>query len=296
MALKIMIKLLSLLLTLGLSLPLWADSGCQDLLLREALTPAQKTAILHADSGDYKVSVLWGLIDNKPKTVVLFGEAHLKDSAAKEAGREVVKHFNLRGLEGASVEITWGGRVLAWAVHAGYAFNRILTFGKRQHETTIDDAIESAKTSGARNIPLEKGHVPDLPENIQSIILPTQMLTCAAAFCGDVLYYLEPTNTVSNVTTPLVWIVAGVGLTQAYGAKLLRPHFKDEKWFKTIFAINYGLINARDKTMTNNVHKALSEHPDENAILVIVGKDHVDGMRDLLKQNFGFQDLELAKD
>lgn len=300
MALKTMLNIISILFAFSLVCSqAWADNSCQDRLIGQPLTDQQHEAILHAHSGDYKIAVLSGQINGMQKTVVLLGEAHVKNEEAKGAGRSVVKQFPLRGLEGASVAITWGGKALEWTVSTAYAFNKMFSLGKRKHSSTIDDAIETAEEDPLRkfiNIPLEKGHTPDLAENMQSIILPAQMFTCGAAFCGDVLHYLEPGNAVSTVTTPLVWIVAGVGLSQTWAAKILRPRFKDQKWFKFVFAVNYGLINARDKTMVNNVYNALFEYKEEKAILVIVGKDHVDGMRDLLRDQFGFADVPLAKD
>ena len=135
----------SLLLLLAITFfvhPCWAlnNDSCA-----AALLPQQEQALLHAQSGDYEVSVLRGTVRGESKTVVLLGEKHVKDLQAKLAGQELVRLFPLRGLEGIYVDSTWGGRFLKWTILAATLLNKVFTLGARQHDSTIDDAIRHSR-------------------------------------------------------------------------------------------------------------------------------------------------------
>jgi hypothetical protein len=54
------------------------------------------------------------------------------------------------------------------------------------------------------------------------------------------------------------------------------------------FPFTFGLLRARDRTMTSNIHQIFKDDDGIRSLLVIVGKDHLLGMSDLLKETHGF--------
>ena len=322
-----------------------AETSCAH-WLRSELTPSQTQALLRANSGDYKVSVLTGWIEGKRRHVILLGEAHMKDLAAKKDGQAVVKEFDFRGLEGTNPQIFWGGKALTWTIHAAYTLSKLGSLGRRTESSTLDDAVRTERLHRAAeriqerlqtgelnltqlsdlyvtigdetlsgnevyaemgltpgqlldkampvNLALERGHQPGIIENLQSVLLPSQMFSGVAAFLGDTLNQVDPGNALSAHLSPVVWGVAIFSAAQLSATKILRPRFQEHTWYKVAFAIQDGLLNGRNRIMVNNIQKAFRDYPEQSAMLVIVGRDHVEGMRKLLAREAGFLELPLA--
>lgn len=47
---------------------------------------------------------------------------------------------------------------------------------------------------------------------------------------------------------------------QALGSKILGPCFKDRNWYKVLFSVRFGFLNARNKTMAENIRQAFQEN------------------------------------
>ncbi|HKY63386.1 MAG TPA: hypothetical protein VJR29_08210, partial [bacterium] len=65
-----------------------------------------------ATSQEYDIRLLVKQRNGKPWLLVLMGESHAKKQEASELGQALIDQFQLRGLEGADLGKTWGGRAM----------------------------------------------------------------------------------------------------------------------------------------------------------------------------------------
>lgn len=297
----------------------------------------EKAAALYvANSGDYDVRVLSGIIEGHPKTVVILGETHVKNEIEKQRGKEVVRYFAFRGLEGADLSKYWAGYGMNIILKLMY--NHFRKMGEKnsstillandeayyarmgEFETLIEDDEDSdlitvedenighyleslddgvpfkeetlpsraMTTTHLKIVELEKGHQPSLSEQVSIARYPFLLLGCLGFVCSAVSEVVVPGNNVSEV---LNWIVLPPMLLNYFhhkGAKFFK-RWRYNKVYDFIFAIEYGLLDGRNKTMVKNIVKALKENTNPSSMLVIVGKLHNDGMERLLIQNYGFE-------
>ncbi len=85
------------------------------------------------------VRVLEGEIDHSPKTVVLFGETHIKTTSSAKKARQLVDSFDFYGIEGLDSSKYWG---------EGKGFEKFLSLfyfflGKALDGSSIDNAYEN---------------------------------------------------------------------------------------------------------------------------------------------------------
>jgi hypothetical protein len=144
------------------------------------------------------------------------------------------------------------------------------------------------------NIALEAGHKPDLAENLQSIFFPVLLLSWAGGICSKALESAVPGNVVSGVLSNVSRPVFVVNTTQLFGSTILGRWFKDRGWYKYVFSVQFGLLTGRNRTMVENIKAAFQANDDQSTLLVIVGRDHVEGMTDLLKSQMGFIEMPVT--
>ena len=324
------------------SRPIWAAT-CADLFSK--LGSERLTSLEKAEKDDYKVSILSGTVEGQTRTVVLLGETHVKSAKSAKLGKEILRQYQFRGLEGADAEALWGGKVFGWSIHLSHKLGKLLSFGKRNHMSTIDQATKDvlqkqvvaliiklmedgkikrkdidsknitigSKTLTTRqlfeelgftdgiyepsfeiNVDLETGHKPGLAEQLYSLFFPMMMLTCAGWICSIGLHYLIPENPVGPVLNAITAIISSFSISQYFLSKLPR-RWKNSRVYKLVSIIESGSLDGRNMTMVENINRAFLENPEQDTMLVIVGEDHIDGMKQLLSEHFSFSSHDLSE-
>lgn len=295
-------------------------SQCLDLFNKNRLTNEQQYWLSMAKSTDYKVRVLQAPSD---QLVVFLGESHLKNMVSSLVGQKLLTIFEHRAHEYANTEKTWGGSFLSWHIDA--EFKKIQETTNRKKPSTISDAQMSSRElqqsiknmevvfssydsfkeqyeSSAlnskkplqskefrelnyKNYYLENNHRPDLKENLYSVVAPTEAMSKMLILPTLILSAYMPNSFFAELALPTMVGVIGLRALQKYMGSKLENKYSNKKWFNNIFFDNLALIEARNQTKTNNIQRLLEQHPEVDILLVIVGKLHVEGMAELLKEN-----------
>jgi hypothetical protein len=130
---------------------------------------------------------------------------------------------------------------------------------------------------------LEEGHQPALIENLCSLYLPFGVVSRYGAIGAWTFgrYVPEPIKTGFYTAAAMTAVVDLFTLPHTFKSSTFGPNSISR------FHPLSGLIHGRNQTMARNVIKTLTERPDEQALLAIVGSFHVDGIAELLKaENF----------
>lgn len=137
--LKLVLFLLALLLVPKFG---HATSDCTALLTADQLEILNQANQIN---NHFKISVYGGEVDGKPRTVVILGEMHVKNTADKELGKQILQKFNAYGVEAADTSKTWGGKALS--VTLDLIFGAVKLFSKNRHTSTIHDSVDMAQNS-----------------------------------------------------------------------------------------------------------------------------------------------------
>jgi hypothetical protein len=124
-------------------------------------------------------------------------------------------------------------------------------------------------------IHLEKDHVPDFYENLESVNGKIFWSFVVASMLAPEAYH-------SAVTT---------GLTLYVGHGWVGHLLQDTKYSR-FFPMPRALITGRDATMARNIDETLEQRTEISELLAIVGKAHVDGMKELLLEA-GYESIPL---
>lgn len=132
---------------------------------------------------------------------------------------------------------------------------------------------------------LEEGHKPDFIEQAAVMFLPVllgvYMVSWITAFLPDSPVVRE----IRSITVPPIIFLVVYSL---FG-DLLKRRFQDSRWYRVLFPD--GLVIGRNKTMAANISKNLEARPEMDKMLVVVGKAHVPGMKELLINQHGFKEI-----
>lgn len=213
----------------------------------------------------------------RPRAVVVLGEAHVKLGNASKLGKDVVRCFELRGVETFQRDEVVGGRLLGHLVHAPRVLLRALSLN-RVKGSTITDAKE---IDSGHTVELERGHVVPLSLHAGALYLTGMFgVTYASMLLGA-----------AGITVPVVTKVAS-----AFSFHLLAsvPAYvmRDRKW-AWMMQPAIAILTARDKLLADGTVRMLREHPDPEAAVVVMGRAHVAGYVRELCDNHGFTRAEL---
>lgn len=297
----------------------------------------------------FTVRVMSGSVAGVNRAIVLVGEAHVKGSRDSEIGKSILRAFKNYGLEGADVDLTWGGRLFSLTLDAAFFVIRIASLGRLNQGSTIDDAyldslsedwdpiselvdiidkyqlneltpeererllipyngkmisgervltlLEQVKKKYGdmpRAFSLERGHQPDLQENLFSIMYPA-MFAWSLYQVASAPFKLASVVASGDTTHALVHagVAAGVVATSFVAYRVIRR-------YRPMFIP--GVLNAvgrfifgrgRDKTMVKNMKDIFENNRDLTTLLVLVGKAHIPCMQSLLESRYGFKSQRL---
>jgi hypothetical protein len=213
----------------------------------------------------------------RPRALVILGEAHLKMGRASELGEAVVQSFELRGVETFQRDQVAGGRVLGHLINAPRTLLRLLSLG-----TVKGSTIADAKAIGTGHTEeLEKSDNVPAALHAASIYLVTMFGVTYASMLLRAL----------GVSVP--------GLRRA--EQIFQMHFlatvpayalRSRPWAWLVHPLP-SILTARDTLLAEGTVRMLRDHPEPNAAVVVMGRAHVAGYERELVEKHGFLPAEL---
>ncbi len=213
----------------------------------------------------------------RPRALVVLGEAHVKLGEASKLGRDVVKCFELRGIETFQRKDVVAGRLLGHLINAPRLALRALSLGTVKG-STITDAKEIV---GGHTVELERSD--DVPFSLHagSVYLTGMFgVTYASMLLGAAGITVPGLQTVTSALS--LHLLAGV---PAYA-------LRDKSW-AWMLQPAVAILTARDKLLVDGTLRILREYPDPDAAVVVMGRAHVAGYTKILVDQHGFTPAEL---
>ncbi len=244
----------------------------------ELFAPGARSAIARARAKpvSYTVRVLRAP-GARTRVVVVLGEAHLKLAKASRIGKDVVAHFELRGVETFPIRRVTLGRLLWLFVHGPRLLLRALSLGTVKGSTITDaKALPSGHTvelEGAGPIPLAL--------HVGSVYLSTFFgLFFAFLFCRAF-----------DVDAP--WLTVLVLLVELHLVLLVPAWMLRRKPWAWIVHPFMAILGTRDVLMARGTVHMLAAHPEPRAAVVVMGRAHASGYVRTLVEEHGFTEVDM---
>lgn len=243
------------------------------------LSPAARAALVRARESPMSYGVrLYECPGETLRLLVVLGEAHMKLAAASVLGREIVGHFELRGVETFQRKrVALGGALWVLIVLPRLAL-RALSFGLIKG-STITDAKE---LPSGHTVELERAKRIPVALHAASIYLFALFLVLWTNFALTLLG-------ISPTWLTLATVAFEVHLLALIPAFALRRH----TWSWLIHP-GVGLVTMRDALMADGTVRMLDDHPDAQTAVVIMGRAHLPGYERELVDKRGFKRLEFS--
>jgi hypothetical protein len=208
----------------------------------------------------------------RPRALVILGEAHMKMGDASELGEEVVRCFDLRGVETFQRDDVAGGRVLGHLINAPRTLLRVLSLGAVKGSTITD-----AKSIGTgHTVELEKSD--DVPPALHAASL------YLASMFG--VTYASMLLRAVGLPVPILRRIE-----QAFQLHFLAavPAYalRAQPWAWLVHPLP-SILTARDTLLAEGTVRMLREHPEPSAAVVVMGRAHVAGYERELVEKHGF--------
>lgn len=208
----------------------------------------------------------------RPRLLVVLGEAHVKMGEASRIGRDVVRCFELRGVETFQRDDVAAGRALGHLIDAPRLLLRGFSLGAVKG-STITDAKEIA---GGNTVELERSDEVPLALHAGSLYLAGMFgVTYASMLLGAVGLNVPVLKTVANAFS--LHLLAG------FPAYALR----DRPW-AWMLQPALAILTARDVLLAQGTVRMLRDHPEPDAAVVVMGRAHVAGYCTTLIEQHGF--------
>jgi len=211
------------------------------------------------------------------RALVILGETHLKLGGAADLGKEVVRRFDIRGVETFQRDRIFGGRLLGHVIMLPRALLRFASLG-----TVKDSTITEAKSlTHGTTVEIEEGAKVPLSLHVASVYLigfftVGYAMPLLLAFGGKAPTLRAITRAFQRHT---------LGALPAY---LLR----NKPWAWMLYP-PIAILTARDVIMAEGIARLFRETPGRGAVVVVVGRAHLPGLTRELIEKHGFSRAEL---
>ncbi len=213
----------------------------------------------------------------RPRALVVLGEAHIKMEEASRLGRDVVRCFELRGVETFQRDDIVAGRALGHLIDAPRRLLRALSLGAVKG-STITDAKE---VEGGHTVELERGGRVPLALHAGSIYLTGMFgVTYASMLLGAAGVAVPGLKLVATAFSwHLLAAVPAYALRNRSWAWMLQPAV--------------AILTARDELLAQGTVRMLRDHAGADAAVVVMGRAHVAGYARTLIEQHGFVPAQL---
>jgi hypothetical protein len=256
--------------------------GAGDLKLDDLLPPAVRLTLARAMKQELSYSVRY-LLSPERRLIVVLGEAHMKLGPASALGKEILGHFDLRGVETFPVHKVAAGRLLGPLIHWPRVSLERLSFGLIKG-STITDA--KAMTTGRTFLLEESSHIP-LGLHVASLYL--------SAFFF--VFWLHVALSIARalampVAVPLVLVDLAARMFSLHMLAIV-PAFLCRRWSGSwLIHPAIAILTQRDVTMAEGTVAMLREVPEPRSAVVIMGRAHLAGYERELVEKHGFVRLD----
>ncbi len=222
---------------------------------------------------------LYAVPGDRPRTLVVLGEAHMKMEEASKVGHAVVDAFGLRGVETFQTKKVFAGRMLGFLIMGPRRVLRALTFGAIKDSTIVD-----AKQLGhGFTVEIEKSQPIPLSLHVGATYLTGFF---AVLWTHFILTAVGVTAAKRSPLTPLV-LAFELHFLALVPAILLRRH----SWAWLIHPV-VAIVTVRDRMMANGTVQMLSDHPEAQTAVVVMGRAHLPGFERELVELHGFRRID----
>lgn len=257
----------------------------------DALPFAARAAIesAKAETMSYAVEFLQTAANagETPRALVILGEAHMKLGRASMLGQEVIRHFDLRGVETFQTKAVVCGRLLGVLVHFPRQVIRALSFGLVKDSTIVDaKALATGHT-----VELERtAHVP-LGLHAASVYLTGLFLVMwpqlFLALFRQWFSAVAPTM-VAHTDGASQWFTWITLAFEVHMLALIPAWFLRHKPWSFLVHPLIGIVGIRDTLMAEGTVRMFRDHKDAKAAVVIMGRAHVRGYARELVTRHGY--------
>jgi len=254
----------------------------QALDLDAILPRAARVALAKATDMRMSYAVRYVIAPDR-RLIVAIGEAHVKLAKASLLGKEIVRHFALRGVETFPVHKVVGGRALGVLIHYPRILLRHLSLGFIKGSTITDArALPTGRTFG-----LEDHSKMPFGLHVASIYL-------GVFFC---IFWVHAALTLAHalrlpVDAPLA-VLTTASRWLAFHMFAMIPAYIFRRWsFSWLIHPAVSILTLRDVTMAEGTVVMLREVPEPRAAVVIMGRAHLLGYERELVEKHGFQRVD----
>lgn len=213
----------------------------------------------------------------RARALVILGEAHVKMGDAADLGAEVVRSFELRGVETFQQEDVAGGRALGLLIHAPRALLRALSLG----------TVKGSTITEAKSIPT--GHTVEL-EKTENVPRALHAASLYLASMFGVTYASMVLRAV-GIPVPILrqleraFLIHFLAAAPAYALRA-------QPWAWLVHPLP-SILTARDTLLAEGTVRMLRDHPEPSAAVVVMGRAHVAGYERELVEKHGFMPAAL---
>ena len=254
----------------------------------------------------YQIHLLTKQLNGHAKTLVVMA-AHdetIESSDSQKNTQNLIHYFNAVGVTGQS-RSTWGTKLSQTVFQPIREKLGIKPLPKRfwlarliarlygqldqANSTSIVDlqnAPQPASSTQPQVINLAQNRMPGFFENIDSIGSYITWGLCA-------IFYGISAHMPHAYILSVDWALTAAS-TYRYSSRWMvtSPNFKMNAWYRRFFPLGVGVMNGKNSTIAANIQRALesetTDNPTVDNMLVIVPKNHIDGLLTLL-ENQGYE-------
>ena len=154
-----------------------------------------------------------------------------------------------------------------------------------------DAAAAMSRNKSPVVVELEEGHVQGFAEKIHMLMLASPLYGIPIEL--GLSFVPNTGSIVFDTAKSVVQYGLGAIIGYTYAQSKLTKKNLNKSWFKLLFPFGDGLGHGRNLTMVRNIEKAFDEYPDQDQMLVIVGKNHVEDMKRILIREQGYQSADV---
>jgi hypothetical protein len=213
---------------------------------------------------------------DRPRTLVVLGEAHLKMAEASKVGHDVVDAFELRGVETFQTKKVLAGRLLGILIMLPRRVLRALTLGAIKDSTIV----EAKQLGHGFTVEIERGQ----PIPLSLHVGATYLAAFFAVLWTHFLLSALPFTAAAPAALTLLVLGFELHFLALVPAVLLRRH----RWAWLIHPV-VAIVTVRDKLMADGTVQMLRDHPEAQAAVVVMGRAHLPGYEQELVEVHGFR-------
>lgn len=248
----------------------------EEVLSTSARAALERTRAMPLSYG-HKLYECPGSTSERPRVLVVLGEAHVKMGEAAVLGREIVAGFDLRGVETFQAKnVTWG-RLLGALIQGPRSLLRFFSLGVVEGSTIV----EAKALRFGHTVELERTKTIPFPLHVASVYMSLFFLVSFAHLAYMLVAAFLPGGEPVSALTVIAM------LFQAHMALIVPAWFLRAHSWAWVIHPAIAIVSVRDVLMADGTARMMAEHPEAKSAVVVMGRAHLPGYgRELEKRGF----------